>query len=410
MPRSYTVVKGDTFAGIARKLYGDDLKSPLIARANPGVAEPLQVGAVLATPTDTSGLQTTRRPTSAGQDDVTISVDGVTFRQWTSVSVTREIDAVDVATFAAPFEPDLEAFRDVFTPFKFQDVAIALGGAPLFTGTLVSPNPAVNPTASTVSASCYSLPGVLGDCTAPASAFPLEWSLATLETVAKDLAGMFGLSVVFESPPGALFERVALAPGAVIMPFLANLASQRDLIIGTTANGEVAFRKAESTGAAVVALVEGQPPLVSTEAQYQPQKVFSSVTGIAPVIIGLPGAQYTERNTLLSGVLRPYTFNSPDLLDSDLPASVQSKNGRMWANAIIYTVNLSTWRDPSGNLWTPNTFVTLQAPRAFVYEKTRFLIKAVELTHTNKKKTAQLTLVLPGALAGETPGGLPWGD
>lgn len=409
MSRSYMTQAGDTFDTVARKQYGDDLKASLIRRANPGATEPLVAGQTLVIPPDPTSQPAKASTTAAGApNEVAISILGERFRFWVDVQITQAIDTVSVVEFTAPFTPEDAGFREKFRPFSYNPVDITVGGVTLFTGTMVVPTPVVSPTSRTVSVACYGRPGVLGDCTAPASAYPLQWDDSTIVVIAKDCAAFFGLDVQFDGDAGAAFERVALTPGGKVLTFLSDLAAQRGLALSDTPDGKVLFRRATSAGAPVAALTEGLSPLISVQPMFSAQDYYSHVTGISPTIIGLAGTQFTVKNAKLADAVRPYTFDSPDMLDADVQRSVDSKIGRMFANAISYEVEVATWRDQSGAIWTPNTLITLQAEGAMVYRRSTFLIRSVTLNKTPSSETAVLNLILPGALAGEVPAVMPW--
>ncbi len=409
MSRSYIIQPGDTLDTVARKQYGDDQKAALIRQSNPGASDPLIAGRSLVIPDDPDRAGTPAGNTAASSpNEVALSILGERFRFWVDVQINMAIDAVSTVEFTAPFTPDDPAFREKFRPFSYNPVDIDVGPSRLFTGTMVVPTPVTSPSSRTVSVACYALPGVIGDCTAPASAYPIEWSDASLATIAEKCCGFFGLAVQFDADPGATFERVALEPGARVLTFLSELAAQRGLVISDTPGGKVLFREAMSTGAPVADLTEGQSPVVSVAPLFSAQDYYSHVTGIGPTVIGLLGTQFTVKNARLASAVRPYAFNSQDMLDADLQRSVESKAGRMFAKAVSYEVALATWRDPGGNLWAPNTLVTLLAEGAMIYRRSTFLIRSVTLYKTPKSETAVLNLILPGALAGKIPEVMPW--
>jgi len=409
MSRKYVIQPGDTFDTVARKQYGDDQKAPLIQQANPGAPVPLIAGQSLVIPADPDAQATaTGNAAASSPNEVSVSIEGERFRFWSEVSITRTLDAVSTAQFDAPFTPDDPSFRERFRPFSFNDVDINIGGTRLFTGTMVAPVPVLTPQARTVSVACYARPGVMGDCTAPASAYPLQWDESTLATIASKCASFFGLGVQFDADTGPTFLRVMAQPSERMLPFLAGLSAPRGLVMSDTPDGKVLFRKALESGAPVANLTEGASPLQDVSPRFQPQEYFSHVTGIGPTVIGLPGQPYTVKNAQLGDVVRPYTFSSPDTPDASVQQSTETKAGRMFANAVAYEVTLSTWRDPAGNLWEPNTLVTLLAEGAMIFSRSTFLVRSVTLTKTPKSETAVLTLILPGALSGKIPETLPW--
>jgi prophage tail gpP-like protein len=409
MSRNYVIQPGDTFETVARKQYGDDRQAVRVRQANPGAGDTLVVGSSLVIPADPDAQPSaTSNALASNPNEVAISIKGERFRFWVDVTITRTLDAVTTVQFSAPFTPDDAAFRDKFRPFSFNEVTIDVGGVRLFTGTMVVPSPTLSPTARTVAVACYAKPGVLGDCTAPASAFPLQWDDSTLAVIAEKCAGFFGLGVQFDADPGATFLRVMASPSERILPFLAGLTAQRGLVISDTPDGKVLFRKAIETGVAVASLTEGLSPLISVTPRFSAQDYYSHVTGIGPTVIGLSGVQFTVKNTRLGDVVRPYTFESPDTPDASVQQSVETKAGRMFASAVTYEVAVATWRDAQGDLWAPNTLVTLLAEGAMVYSRSTFLIRSVTLYKTPSSETAVLTLILPGALAGKIPETMPW--
>ena len=82
----------------------------------------------------------------------------------------------------------------------------------------------------------------------------------------------------------------------------------------------------------------------------------------------------------------------------------------MFGAMASYSVALSTWRDPAGNLWAPNTTLKLQAPGAMIYNSYEFIVRSVEFSKDSTSETARLNLVLPGAFSGQIPEALPWDE
>lgn len=407
--------EGDTLESIARRVYGDERKAADIRRANPGLGDVLKPGDVIAipgAPTSASASSTV----AASENAVEITIDGVTLKHWQAVRIRRSIDTVSTVEVIAPFDPDDKTKRRVFRPFSYLDASVKIGGGSIFKGTLISVDPMLDNTSNTVSAAFYGLPGVLADCTAPASAYAerngaIEWDNSSFAVILEDVARMFGLKVILQDDAGAPFERVGLGPNVKVMGFLTELAAQRNLVINDTPEGALRVQKAVVSGAPIANIEAGAAgPIVEVSAMFNPQEYYSHITGIAPVIIGLAGTQYTVKNTRLGDKVRPYTFDSQDLLDTEIKQSVESKIGRMFANAVSYRATAATWRDQSGKLWEPNTIIKLKAPRVMIYKPFDFLIRGVQFDKNADSETAILDLVLIGSLAGQIPGKLPWDE
>lgn len=343
-------------------------------------------------------------------EDVALSIDGARWRAWNGLEITRSLDSFATVGFGAPFEPEREGFRSTFQPFSYKPIDLRVGDELLFTGALVGVEPATDPESRTVKVSCYSRPAVLTDVSAPASAYPLELDGLSLRQIAETLAGLFALDVQMDADDGASFRRVALDPDQKIHAFLVELAQQRGLVIAETPEGALRFwRSGATTGQPVARLREGEPGVLNVAARFSPQAYFSEITGIAKTRSGRGGARYTVANPhALEGVVRPHTFKLDDTDGSDVPAAARAKLGRMFANVLAVEVELPTWRDPRGELWEPDTTVTLEAPGSMIYRPSEFVIRSATLRQDADKLTASLDLVLPGAFAGEAPEVLPW--
>ena len=405
---SYTVISGDTFDAISRKRYGTEANSDLISSANPGVSEPLSAGAVIIIPVDASIPSDISQVTSSeNPNEVALLIDGERFRFWEGIKISRSIDAMDTLSFTAPFDYERAEFKDTFRPFSYKGTVVTVGGSPLFTGVMMGIDPQLSTDSSMIDVSCYSLPGSLNDCTAPASSYPIEYSEQGVGDIAKAMVKPFGISVSMDEDQGAVFELAAAQIDEKILGFLVKLAQQRNLIISSTSDGELLFQKSVSAGSPVAVLEQGYSPVTAVSPNFDPQSFFSHVTGIDHTIVGEDGSQYTVKNQWVS-VVRPLAFSTPDSSGGSVQESTEAKAGRMFGAAASYTLNVSTWRDPQGDLWAPNTTIKLKAPSAMVYNSYEFLIRSVEFNKDKISETAVLDLVMPGAFSGEIPEELPW--
>lgn len=411
MSSTYNVLAGDTFELISRKSYGSELEAQRIAMANPGAVEPLSPGTTLTIPDQPNAPQNVPQAApSGGVNEVSIAIDGERFRFWESIRIRQSIDAISTAGFSAPFEPNAPGFKETFVPLSYKRFEVNVGGAPLFTGTILPVDPGLTPERKSLAISGYSLPGVLQDCMFPASAFPLEFNNQNLKDIAEKAAGFFGLSVEFEGTPGPVFERTGADPAKKVLAFITELAKQRNRITTDTPRGALLFPEIVETGNPVANLREGESPLQGVTPSISPQSYYSHVTGIAPAVVGKAGKQFTVKNPFMSGVIRPFVFKADDTTPADLQAAVEAKAGRMFGNVVSYACPVATWRDPSGALWKPNTTITLFAPGAMVYNVTELVIRAVDFEKTGDTERVVLTVVLPGSFNGKIPEALPWLD
>lgn len=407
---AYTTQAGDTFATVSRRVYGDDQHASLIAQANPGTFEPMLAGLVLVVPTVPGAPAVRQVQTSAvDPDETAVLIDGKRFRFWDDIRLTRSLDTMDTVELSAPFQHDAPGFRDVIKPFSYKPLIVTIGGELSFTGTLIGVNPTIANDRKTLQISGYSRPGVLNDCTAPASMYPLvHFEGMALPEIAKALAKPFGLSVVFNGPPGSAVERLSAGASETVLAFLSVLAKERSLVISSTPAGELLFQQAAPLGRPVASLIQGSSPVLSVTPSFSPQEYFSHVTGIESVILGTEGSAYTVKNPHLAGIIRPLVFEPSDVVGGDVQEAVRAKVGRMFGNMAAYQVEVDTWRDSSNRLWSPNTTISLHAPDAMIYKPYEFVIRSVQRFRDGERKTATLDLVLPGAFSGSGPEVMPW--
>jgi prophage tail gpP-like protein len=334
---------------------------------------------------------------------------GESYGRWSEIEIARGLDCYTAVSLSGPFDHQREEVRRAFQPLAFPAVTVSIGDELVLTGYVKDVSPSVDAGQSSVGVTAYSLAHELTEiCPAPAL-LPLEFNGMDLRQIASKLVtASIGVESIFEGQPGAVFARVRAEPDSPIHSFLVDLALQRSFVLADTPSGGALFR-AEARPGAPVARLEGQP-VTKVTPSFNPSSWYSSVTGRASRKAGKKGARYSELNPLYrAGHPRHYTMRIGDTESADVPRTARAAIGRMVASVVGYTIDdLPTWRDPSGELWAPNTTVTLLAPEAMIYRETELLIRSVVLRQNPEAETASLGLVLPGTFGGDLPEALPW--
>lgn len=352
------------------------------------------------------------------EESVNVQIDKNYFGNWTEVEIELGIDSFSTASFTAPFERGRAEFRELFRPFKYREFEVDTHLVTLFKGYGVNTSPKTSSSESSVTFGGYAKPGSFCDCTIPVfdknsdKAPPKrEFKKVGLRAIAESLCAPFGIELDFAGPEGKPFDKVCIAPDKKIFDFLKELAQQRNLVINNTTGGKLRFWQSVKPGNPVARFEDGRSPCGAVEAEFSPQEYFSQITGFASRKRGKAPVKWTETNPWLTQPLRSHTFKLEDTERADAREATQAKMGRMFANIVTYTIpNIPTWRDPSGELWQPNTTVELLAPDAMVYGWTEMLIRKVKLKQTKDATTADLVVCLPGAFNGKTPNRLPWDE
>jgi prophage tail gpP-like protein len=333
------------------------------------------------------------------------------FAYWRDIEIKRSIDNYSQASFSAPFEPSRLEFRRIFQPFTFRPLKVLHELLPFFTGTLVDVRPNLEANERILEVSGYALPGVLQDCTVPAPSDekPIEFKNLGLRAICTKLCAPFGIDVDFQADEGAPFTTAKINVDQKIQEFLVDLAKQRNLVLNDTTDGKLRCWKSAEVGKPRARFVAGQSPVTKISASYSPQDYFSEITGFAQKKRGKSAAKSTQLNPWLREILRPEGFKLEDTERGDAPEATKAKLARMFANMMSIQIDdIPTWRDPHGDLFEPNTTVTVLAPEVMVYRETEFLVREVTLRQSATSETASLNLVLPGAFDGKMPETLPW--
>ncbi len=411
MSTTYKVSLGDTFETISIKNYGSEVHSGLIKKANPGVIEPLIqdifiiIPELVGVPKDLSS-----QANSGNVNEVSVLIDGLRFKFWDTLRIIKSIDSIDIVQFRSPYDINNVNLVKLFKPFRYKKLEVYVGPEKFFTGVLVSVNPKLQNEQNDVSISCYSSPGVLDDCTPPASSFPLEFSFLNLKDIAIALCEPFGIKVIFIDDFGSPFDIVSMDIGIHILAFLTELAQQRNLVISSDEFGNLIFWRSITQGQSKAILRQGHSPLLSIDSFFNEQEYYSHITGVEHVFVGIGGSLFTVKNSRIQGVLRPFTFSINDIFGADIQETVESKSSRMFSNTISYSVTVSTWRGPDAQIWKPNTLITIFAPGVMIVKDYQFNIRNVQFMRTNDSETAILNLVIPQSFNGEIPEDLPWDD
>lgn len=332
---SIIVKKGDTFARIARQVFGTELEAGRIAKANPHAQEPLIEGMLLTVPDVDGGGSDTPLSTS-NADEISVEINGKRFRYWSEITIDRSMDRFDTVNFYAPFDASDVEFRNAFRPLTYQKLVVKVGGQTVFSGTMLDVSPSSDPGQSVVSVTAYSKPGVLGDCCPPASMFgkgstTLEFNNQTLFEICKTLCDPFGIKVetnlaqtktevktvntnlpitdeiqgfpvntlgAFVTPTdeGKPFEKVAIEPTEKIYDFIVKLARRRRSLLANNERGSLTIGRSAGVGKPVASLKQGESPLSAVTPRFQPQEYFSHITALSPSTIGKEGYSFTIHN------------------------------------------------------------------------------------------------------------------
>jgi len=189
------------------------------------------------------------------------------------------------------------------------------------------------------------------------------------------------------------------------------LANDRGLIISDDSIGKLVFKQASTDKKSVANFREGESPVLSIIPDFNPQNFYTSITGLAPGIIGGEFESVTIENQAIPSDQpdnRPFVYKvQNELFGADLQKEVKGKAGRMFSSTISLEIIIAGWRNKDDELIRTDQYINVLAPSAMIYTETLFLIKDIERSRSDKDELT-IKAVLPGSFTGEIPTSLPW--
>ncbi len=364
---------------------------------------------------------------SDSPDQIAIIFDGQRIEQFSDESVLLTIDNVGNGfSFNVPFFPGTKAYRDLFRPFKYQELQLYIGGDLVLNGTVEKIAPSLTDTSNSVNVQGRSKTGVLVDCTFEKDD-TMEFQKAALDEIAQTVVSKFGIETSFPDGPGAIFEKAGPgSPTETVFNFLQNLSRQRSLLMSQDPEGKLLFRRAKTSGVPVAELIEGHQGILISTATYDSTKRFSKYD-----VFGQEAGKNDNFAQLLASISKKpasVDVSSQDVTDSSIfairPKSIQGNDTNQgniegvatWAmssdiaGSIVTPIGYEGWLRPDGQLWAENELVLVQAPSLMIYKPYVMLIKEVIFNSSADKKTVSLALTIPEAYSGEVPEAFPWDE
>lgn len=427
MSKTHTVKSGDTLGKISIQYYGRFTKWNDIVKANPQLAgrktapdgSPLIfAGDVLLIPEDVQPPKASA-PIQAKQTivldpdakkDLALFVDGVKFTGFTGYTVTSAVDTFDAFSFSSLWDSSNKKCREIFRPFTYKQCTVFYDSEMIFHGILLPAVPYVSDNGNKITVQGYPRCGILADSCLPDSLYPPEYNGLTLQAIANNVAGPFGVTILTKCDCGNSFEKVEIQPEDKVLDFLKKLAEQRGVFLSNSQDGSLMLWKPEEEAVSAT-FKEGEAPFVSCTPTFDGQNMYSHVIGFSKVEGDKDAEKYCYENKLLqkAGVLRVFAKTIDDADSGSLENATKATAGRMFANSVKYELVVSGHRDRTGKLYRKNMCISVYAPDAEIYRETKFQVDEVTMTRSDSDgEKTKFSLVLPGARDGKLPERFPW--
>jgi len=415
--QQYTVISGDTLTGIAKQAYGDGSKWRLIWKANsttlrsndPNLIYP---GEIINIPPSTLEKEIAEETGSDGdivisgkeKDDFTVIIDGKEI----PVEAGRVIRTMDTCadgwTASLQWDPDDVDLYEVLRPGKYPKASVYLGGILVVDGLLYGVKTILSTDNQTVELTGWSYTADIVDTSIKP---PYEQNKITLKDRAVELIEPLGIGVVFNADDAdEQFERVTCEPEDKIFDHLAELATQRKVLISSTRQGDVLFCRANTNTKPVGSIEEGLPPYQTLEVDFDGRKRYNTYTviGQSPQKRGRKGKDkklvaIAKDNTVPRS--RFVTYSVGESTVGNIQDTANWHRSKQISEALTLPLQVDTWYAPNNKLWEENTIISVVSKAMYVPNGFDFLIRSVEYIFSAEGTTATLNLIPPQAYTGE---------
>lgn len=350
------------------------------------------------------------------KDDFNIVIDG----QEIVVEAGRAIRTMDTVadgwTASIRWDPNDSDLSAILKPFGYPPAECYLGGLLVIKGDMPTTKNILSATKKIKNLNGFSSTYNIIDSNVKP---PYEQKKITLEERAKTLIERsdppFGFKVIFDSEvlsDDEPFDKVTSKHGDKIFAHLASLATQRGILITSTATGDLLFTKANTKGKPVGTISEDFPPGLNFEMEFDGRKRFHKYK----VFAKSPGRNKRQKSKLKTAsaidlIVPEYrfmTFEADDTSMGNAQKAADWKRSKTIADVLTIPFPVSGWYAPNGELWKENTLVTVKSPSLHVPDGFNFLIRSVEFEFQQGGIRSILNLVPPQAFTGE-PITEPWG-
>ncbi|MGB0881435.1 MAG: hypothetical protein ACPGSO_00670 [Vicingaceae bacterium] len=320
-------------------------------------------------------------------------------------SLNLKYDAVGSSFgFALYFDPDNFFHRELFQPSHYHECDIIHNGELLIRGFMLNHNFNLSSKKSLSPISGYSLSGVLEDCQIPPDLYPLQSDGQTLKQIADKLVSNFPCGIQVDpsvsSKVNSVYEKTTASETQTIKDYLSSLASQKNVILSHTPNGDLLFTQAK-TNKTPIAHFNGDQPAIEMSLSFNGKGMHSHITVQKQASSdGGNAGEVTIRNPYVPFVYRPLvkTQNS----GSDVDTNEAARNALSEElKGIKLTIKTSMW-EIDGKVIKPNNIITVESKELYLYGKSRWFIESVQLNGDERSTTATLTCVLPGVYNNES--------
>jgi prophage tail gpP-like protein len=220
-----------------------------------------------------------------------------------------------------------------------------------------------------------------------------EYAKSTVRQIADNICGVLGYRSKFPDGAGASFELIEGVPAyETVGKFLQKLASARGLFVSCDETSALVFQKLHTNGKPVAHIDMTGRKATSYEMIYDDTRRFHTYAAVSQAG---DGSAAHSRGFFDEQVppARQFVFEAGDLDSAGLDEAARWAMLKISLQAAEIKIPTDMWTDANGDLWKPNTVVTIKSPVLDIPEARKYVIRAVEFIWTASSRSAQLSLV-----------------
>lgn len=309
------------------------------------------------------------------------------------------------------FDPENPEHKEFACPSHIHIFTLEYKGQTIVKGYLIAQKYKVSAVKELTELRGYSLPGFLEDCEIPPQRYPLQSNGVSLKAIATNLLRDFRdidleVDPQVESLVNQKYDVSEAGSGQKIKDYLAQLAQQKDIILGHTLDGKLYLTKSKTDAAPILDfdLTKGTIPGVEFTFEWNSQGMHSHIYMQRQADMeGGNAGYYAQRNYYVPVVFRPTTMSQTSGKSND----TQKAARRALANELRggkMTIKISRWEAIVGSgIITPNNTITVYGPELFHYYKIKWFIESIDFNGNEKETVATLHCVLPEVYSFEVP-------
>lgn len=330
--------------------------------------------------------------------DIQLFVNRMIYSGWKEARVTRSINAI-CGKFNLRSVDKWGAAGERWEIFPGNECALHLNGVPLVTGYVDKAAPSYDATTHAIDISGRDKTGDIVDCSVDPKISELRG--LKLDGIIRALIKPFGLKLIAEVDPGAVFPVFAIQPCETVWEAIERALKQRFLILTPNGAGDLVLADIGKKRAHD-SLEEGIN-IKSASADYDYSQRFSEyvVKGQASVANdGWEESKTSVENRAKDRNIKRYRLK---VINAETQASEGSAGNRAELEAATragkatkITVTVQGWTMTNGELWPLNSITRVKSPLLSIDED--LLISETEFSVSDQGgKTAKLELTRPDA-------------